>query len=121
MDLDRKASQDWVKKHSRGHLCSPLATLAKEKMIQLGDKDKESQVGDGNNAKSNSNKISNKGAQGNCRKQMKKPRLAPQSSLQRLLTSAELSAATWRGREPPRPEGGSPETLGRVQPQLVIT
>ena len=77
MDLDRKASQDWVRKHSRGHPRSPLARLAKEKTSQVGDKDRESRVGDGNNAKSNSNKISNKDEQANCRKQMKKSRPAP--------------------------------------------
>ena len=77
MDLGRKASQDWVRKHSRGHPHSPLARLAKEKTSQVGDKDRESRVGDGNNAKSNSNKISNKDEQANCRKQMKKPRSAP--------------------------------------------
>ena len=53
VDLDRKASQDWVRKHSRGHPRSPLARLAREKMSQVGDKDKESQVGEGNNTKSN--------------------------------------------------------------------
>ena len=77
VDLDRKASQDWVRKHSRGHPRSPLARLAKEKMSQVGDKDKESQVGDGNNAKSNSNKIPNKDEQANCRKQMKRPHPVP--------------------------------------------
>ena len=77
MDLDRKASRDWVRKNLRGHPRSPLARLAKEKMSQVGDKDRESWVGDGNNAKSNSNKISNKDEQANCRKQMKKPRPAP--------------------------------------------
>ena len=71
MDLDRKASRDWIRKHSRGHPRSPLARLAKENMSQVGDKERESRDGDGNNAKSNSNKISNKDEQANCRKQMK--------------------------------------------------
>ena len=77
VDLDRKASRDWVRKHSQGHPRSPLVRLTKEKMSQVGDKDRESWVGDGNNAKSDSNKILNKDEQANSRKQMKKPRPAP--------------------------------------------
>ena len=77
MNLNREASRDWVRKHSRGRPCSPLVGLAKEKTSQAGNKDRESRVGDGNNAKSNPNKISNKDEQAKCRKQMKKPRLAP--------------------------------------------
>ena len=42
------------------------------------------------------------------------------SSLRRLLTSAELSAATGRGREPLRPEGGTSETPGCVQPHSLL-
>ena len=55
VDLDRKASQDWVRKHSRGHPRSPLARLAREKMNQVGDKDKGSQVRDDNNFSKTSN------------------------------------------------------------------
>jgi hypothetical protein len=52
-------------------------------------------------------------------KAKEKPRPAPKSSL-RLLTSAELSAATLRGRGPPRPKGGSQETPGHVQPHSLL-
>ena len=77
VDLDREASRDWARKQSRGRPRSHLARLAKEKMSQADNKDRESRTGDGNNAKINSNKISNKDEQANCRKQMKKPRPAP--------------------------------------------
>ena len=60
-----------------GTRVAPSRDLRERKMSQVGDKDKESSVGDGDNAKSNSNKTSNKDEQANCRKQMKKPRPAP--------------------------------------------
>ena len=77
MNLNREASRGWVRRHSRGRSRSPLARLVKEKTSQASNKDRESRAGDGNNAKSNSNKISNKDEQANYRKQMKKLRPAP--------------------------------------------
>ena len=68
MDLDRKASQDWVRKHSQGHPCIPLARLAREKTGQESEKGKESQTKDDNNI----NKTSNGDEQANYRKQMRK-------------------------------------------------
>ena len=53
VDLEGEASRDWVGKHSRGHPRSTLVRLAREKASQVGDKDEESHVGDGNNTKSN--------------------------------------------------------------------
>ena len=54
--------------------------------------------------------------------QRKWPRPAPSQVFLSscLLTSAELSAATRRGREPPRPERGTLETPGRVQPHSLL-
>ena len=71
MNLSEGASRNQERNGSRGRPCSPLARLAKERMSQAKNKDKESRAGDSSNAKSNSNKISNKDEQANCRKQMK--------------------------------------------------